>query len=493
MNADGIGVSPDSVAYIASAHSLVAGDGLSIPNGIGEPRSMTHFGPLYPALLAMFGFMGFDGVIAAKFLSALFLGALLVIVAGIVYFATPRGSVAFLFAPLLILTSEDILEVHRYAFSEPLFFVLTTLGLVAFTKYLRTKSKGALVAVIGLFGLAALARYAGLAAVPALFFGIVLFRKTKPFNRLRNAISLSLLTVLPLTFWFLRNWIITGNPTNRGFALHPITMGKLRTGLNTVSNWILPGRIAGTARDVLTAVFLVSVLLIFLYSLSKIIKNSEGIKTESRDMHLPVVLGLYILSYTAMLIITISSMDAQLSLTPRPLSPIYLLGTIALLSVFPSSFKRSAWILPGITMAGIFFVLAFNSIHAVKFVSRAHDGSMMMYAGEGWQDAAIIQQVRGLPDGIPIYSNGDDAVYFAAGKPAVRLPQKYNPFTLKFDPLYGSEIERMRTILGDGEGVIVYFNGITWRGYLPTIQELEATMPLVVEWIGDEGVIFRLE
>ena len=218
-----------------------------------------------------------------------------------------------------------------------------------------------------------------------------------------------------------------------------------------------------------------------------------GGANENRDLILPAVFGLYTLCYTAMLFATISFIDAQLSLTPRPLSPIYLLGGITLLSVLPSFFKRKAWIIPSITTAGIFFILAFNSVHAAKFVSRAHAGSMMMYAGEGWQEATIIQQVRRLTEGIPIYSNGDDAVYFVAGKPAARLPRKVDPFTLETNPMYRSEMDRMRNILADSEGVIIYFNGITWRGYLPSRQELEAALPLVVEWIGDEGVIYRLQ
>ncbi len=493
MISEGIGVSPDSVAYIASARSLVTGDGLSVPNGIDEPSPMTHFGPLYPGLLAMFGFLGLDVVIAAKFLSALFLGALLFIATGLVYYATPKGSVAFLLAPLLILASEDILEIHRYAFSEPLFFVLTSLGLFAFTKYLQVNTKEPLIGALGFLGLAALTRYAGLAVVPTLFLGLILFRKTKFLKRLLGATTISLLAAFPLAFWFLRNWIRTGNPTNRGFAFHPISVGRLRAGLATVSDWFLPGRITGNPREFLTAVVLVGVFLIFIYTLYNARKKMAGGVNENRDLILPAMFGLYILCYTAMLIVTISFIDAQLSLTPRPLSPIYLLGVITLLSVLPSSFKRSARIIPGVITAGILFILAFNSVHAVKFVSRAHAGSMMMYAGEGWQEAAIIQQVRRLPEGIPIYSNGNDAVYFVAGKPAARLPQKVDPFTLETDPSYRSEMDRMRNILADSEGVIIYFDGITWRGYLPSRQEVEAALPLVVEWIGDEGVIYRLQ
>ncbi len=493
MNTEGIGVSPDSVAYIASARSLVTGDGLSVPNGIGEPGPMTHFGPLYPGLLALFGFLGFDVVIAAKFLSAFFLGALLFIAAGLVYYATPKGSVAFLLAPLLLLASEDILEVHRYAFSEPLFFVLTSLGLFAFTRYLLVNERGPLIIALGFLGLAALTRYAGLAVVPTLFLGIILFRKTKPLKRLLSATTVSLLAALPLAVWFLRNWIRSGNPTDRGFAFHPINMERLKKGLATVSNWILPGRITGTPREVLTVIFLVGVFLIFLYTFLNARKKMARGANENRDLILPAVFGLHTLCYTAMLFVTISFIDAQLSLTPRPLSPIYLLGWISLLSVLPSSFKRKAWIIPSITTAGMLFILAFNSVHAAKLVSRAHAGSMMMYAGEGWQEAPIIQQVRRLPEGILIYSNGDDAVYFAAGKPAARLPQKVDPFTQETNPMYRSEMDRMRNILADSEGVIVYFNGITWRGYLPSRQELEAVLPLVVEWIGDQGVIYRLQ
>lgn len=492
MNREGIGVSPDSVAYIASARSLLEGEGLSIPNGIGEPTPMTHFGPLYPTLLATFGFLGLDVVEGARFLSAVFLGTLLLGVTGLVYFAAPKGSIGFFLAPLLIVASEDILEVHRYAFSEPLYFVLTALGLFLFVRFLKTNSKWALIAFLGILGLAGLTRYAGLAAIPTIFFGILLFGQSPWKREVPRSLFVSLLTGLPLALWFLRNWIVSGNPTDRGFAFHPITLERIRSGLETVSDWILPGRVAGTSREFFAAIFLAIVFVSLIYILVRTRRGFTSGIESNRELTLPTVAGLYILCNTAMLVLTISFIDAQLSLTPRTLSPIYVFGVIAFFSVFPLSFKREAWLLPGIATVGILFVLAFNGVHALKYVSRAHDGSMMMYAGEGWQEAEIIQQVRDLPKGVTIYSNGDDAMYFAASKPAARLPQKVDPFTSEVDMMYQSNLDHMRAILADRNGLIVYFYGITWRGYLPTKEELEAVLPLVVMWSGEQGVIYSL-
>lgn len=490
MNSEGIGVSPDSVAYLASARSLVAGEGLSIPDGIGEPTPMTHFGPLYPTLLGIFGYLGLDVAEVARFLSAVFLGILLLVVAGLVYFAAPNGSIGFLLAPLLILVSEDILEVHRYAFSEPPYLILTALGLFAFVRFIQTSTKWTLIASLGLLGLAGLTRYAGLASIPTIFLGLLLFRRSSWQKEFPRALFASLLTSLPVGLWFLRNWIVSGNPTDRGFAVHPISMEKIRTGLETVSNWILPGRVAGPARELLAVLFLSIVFLSLIYMVFRSRRGFTSGKESNGNLTLTAIAGLYIICYWAMLVFTISFVDAQLSLTPRPLTPIYVFGVIAFFSVLPLSFKTETWLRSGLTIAGILFVLAFNGIHALKYVSRAHDGSMMMYAGDGWQAAEIIYQVRGLPEGVPIYSNGDDAIYFAASRPAARLPQKVDPFTSQVDMMYQSNLDHMRTILADRNGLIVYFNGITWRGYLPTKEELEAALSLVVVWSGEQGVIY---
>jgi hypothetical protein len=350
-----------------------------------------------------------------------------------------------------------------------------------------------MIVALGALGLAALTRYAGLAAVPAIVLSVLLFGEGEPLKRLRRGLILSSLTVSPLLIWFLRNWVQTGNPTDRGFAYHPITMQHLQKGLQTVSNWVIPGRITGPARDGLALIIVVAALLLIFFTIIHARRRVKGSVSETPFELLPAVVGTFILSYVLILLISISFFDAQLSLSPRPLSPIYLMGVIALLPLLPLSFKRSAWILPAVVTAGIIVILVFNSVHAAKYITRAQAGSMMMYAGEGWTNAAIIEQVRSLPAGIPIYSNGEDAVYFVTGTPAARLPRHSDPFTGRTNPDFHIEMDRMLEVLTRDNGVIVYFNGITWRDYLPRRDEMEAQFPLAPLWVGEEGVIYGLQ
>ena len=89
-NSIAVGVGPDSAAYIASARSLLKGDGLSIPTGIDDPNPMTHFAPLYPSLLGLLGTTGLDLNVIAKGLNA-FLFFSTLFLTGYVVFRSSRN------------------------------------------------------------------------------------------------------------------------------------------------------------------------------------------------------------------------------------------------------------------------------------------------------------------------------------------------------------------------------------------------------------------
>src|SRR5512145_195722 len=56
---EGLGLSDDSIAYIAGARSLLAGDGYR-EAWLASNGPVTHFPPAYPASLVVLGWVGLD-------------------------------------------------------------------------------------------------------------------------------------------------------------------------------------------------------------------------------------------------------------------------------------------------------------------------------------------------------------------------------------------------------------------------------------------------
>src|SRR5215212_407867 len=66
---EGAGLSDDSIAYIAGARSMVAGDGYR-EAWLESNQPVTHFPPAFPSVLAFFGFLGLDPLHAARYVNA---------------------------------------------------------------------------------------------------------------------------------------------------------------------------------------------------------------------------------------------------------------------------------------------------------------------------------------------------------------------------------------------------------------------------------------
>ncbi|HXF77113.1 MAG TPA: hypothetical protein VNN13_13520 [Methylomirabilota bacterium] len=67
----GIGLSPDSAAYIGGARSLIEGMGFSLPTDSGTFAPIIHFPPLYSLLLGAAAIAGADPLSAARWFAAL--------------------------------------------------------------------------------------------------------------------------------------------------------------------------------------------------------------------------------------------------------------------------------------------------------------------------------------------------------------------------------------------------------------------------------------
>ncbi len=491
-NVQAVGVTPDSAIYIASAKSLLNGEGLTIPTAIDQPIPMTHFAPLYPALIALFGASGLDLNIVAKWIN-LFLFTGNVFLVGFIVWRSQRGySHLAPLASLYILVSEDILTIHSYALSDPLFLFLCILGLFLLAMYLTRPTLLTLISASGVLSLATLTRYAGIALIPTVFLSTIMIKGVKSRKNLFQAMELSFVSSLPILAWLTRNFLMSESFYNRELVYHPMASYDFRRGLDTLSGWLLPGRITGALRDGLALTILFALLILITMALFKIFRTTKDEQTWKFEQAVPLIFFVFLISYMTVLSFTILFVDAQSTFEYRLLSPALIGALIATFTTLPFHLRRVPRPIYVVLMFLFFLMITFNTVHAAKFVSKAHQGSFKMYAGDGWKEAEIIEQIQTLPEGIPIYSNGDEAIYYVTGRPAARLPEKSNPFTLRDNPDYRDEIDRMQEILVEKDGMIVYFSGITWRGYLPSREELEDLFPLSEIWSGEEGVIYTI-
>ena len=70
---NGLGLSDDSIAYIAGARSMAAGEGYR-EAWLASNQPVTHFPPAFPTVLSVFGRFGADPLRAVRWVNALLFG-----------------------------------------------------------------------------------------------------------------------------------------------------------------------------------------------------------------------------------------------------------------------------------------------------------------------------------------------------------------------------------------------------------------------------------
>jgi hypothetical protein len=142
--------------------------------------------------------------------------------------------------------------------------------------------------------------------------------------------------------------------------------------------------------------------------------------------------------------------------------------------------------------AFILFVLLSVTINGAREVAVVVDtyrnGSG--YTSRQWQNSETIAAVISLPKDMEIYSNGQDAIQFLTGRAVTNIPLVAYPGTLQLNQYFEEELQVICREVIEGEAIVVYLNGITWRWYLPTRNELESkcTMPVLARL--DDGAIY---
>ena len=488
----GVGLSPDSVAYIGAARGLLQGLGLATPLPAGQSKALVWFAPLYPTLLAAGGLLGTDPVAVARWLNVALFAATVLLSARII--ATDTGSNgAGLIGSAFLLLSFPMLMIHSMALSEPLFVFLTLCALHWLSQFARRGGTAQLVGAAVAVGLAVLCRYAGLFLIGTSMALIISDARKMARDRVRHAVAFAAVSGVFALLWWGRNWVEAGTlMARRRLALHPIGAADLIRGWHTVASWCWADP---RPRLLLVALLAIGAGVALRRRVAARVSRRDPAESSNAigDKSSPVVRTalFFVAGYAVFLVCVISFFDATVPFDDRLLSPPFAWALIAgVCSAYRvlADPRRHAWQHAAVLAVGV-WLAGVQALHSIPWLRAVHrDGQG--YAAAEWKQSAILARVRELPPTTRIFSNGDDAIYVLTGRLAERVPERLAPSTQHPNDSYAADVARLCQQLIDPPAVLVYFSSLAWRTYLVSPAEIQQHVNLQTLYAAPDGALY---
>jgi Dolichyl-phosphate-mannose-protein mannosyltransferase len=461
----GAALSDDSYFYIHAARDWLAGRGFTLT---------PHFPPMLPFLLSAVGLFGVDPLVSVRWTNAI-LFSLNIGLTGWLIYRISRSQVFSLTGALLFLASNTLIEAHSWAMSEPLYLSFSLLGLLFFSKAARSRDLISIIIAGFTFGLAAATRYIGVSLLAA--GALVLLTWHQPantFHRLRGMAAFAIAGSAPLLAWIVRNQLLTGHPTTRVLAWHPLEGSQWLDAINTVLLWIAPGRLVhgneliwmGVAATILGGWLLWKLFM----DRDSIHRNTEALFQSP----LIYVFLAYLLSYPITLILARSLFDSRIPLDGRLLSPVLSISLILLMALLARLWSGHGAAIRSAVLITCLYLLFVNGARSIEMVQSYHE-SGRGYAGERDQISETYAYLRNRPE-IPIYSNAMAGVYFWTGRDTYVIPSS-------------AGVKEMKAEMKRTGAYLVIFDSIPVELYQVSRDEL--TEGLVEQIRLSEATIYR--
>ncbi len=456
---DGPGLSDDSIAYIAGARSMAAGDGYR-EAWLASNQPVTHFPPAFSSVLAFFGMFGIDPLRAARWVNALLFG-LNAWLLGILGWRMTCSLVAGLALAGLFVSNGEMFQVHAVTMSEPLFIFLSLLSFWMFDLYFERDHHWLWLIACGTFvGVAYLTRYAGLALVTTFIVALLILHTNWKKRLVSTGIFLT--SVIPWVLgWSIRNRLVAGNATNRAFAWHLLTSENIDPGIRVFSEFFVPieswrqaiikqaGIVEGMIILVLGAVLAWIIVTGWKYVAR--LHPAEAAK-EPQEV-ISFTTGLYIFAYLASIIASMLMFDAATKFKLRILAPVLvsLLILLVVFGVWMRSKRREVVIVATLLLLSV-------SMYKQSITINTWPKHGLGYASFQWYDSKAMAFLRDLPDDVMIYTNEPGAVYLYVGRGAYVLPDRFDSATAEVRTNFEEGVASMQAYINSGTAVLVLFD-----------------------------------
>jgi len=453
----GVGVSPDSVAYMKAAAKLTEGfDYTHIPR---------YWPPGYPLYLTAIMLVVPEMTQAALYGQLLLFPVNTALIALVIWRATGENTlatqIAALVGALLFAIHPAVLLVHQYALSEALFVFFLLAGLLACLSLSERSGKAAVFfAALVVSGLP-FVRFAGMAFMPffaAYVYFVVHANSETMASRLRAALVFFLVSITPFCLYIALNLVFWGEPTNREFAYHPINAAHWSALWQVVREWFLS---PGADHTNLIPLACAALLVVWLIASRQTL--------EARRL-LVAGLALSLIGYIVFLLVSISLVDAHVPLDRRILVPGFVLVMImSALAAHAFSGDRRLWPVIGLPLALLLAGYASNAAVHVSQTQAFGLGYNSRFAAE----SALLKLAAERGEQTRVYTNAGDYLFLHTGLESRALPKLYDVHTLERNDTFVVQMATVAEEIDTGVAVIVWFSGFDYRQYYPAPPLLE--------------------
>jgi len=480
-----VGVTPDSMMYLSAADRLVEGKGLTpigyhFAPGIPSGQSLFIFPPAYPLLIASTSLLTSDRLAAAKYIHS-FLFAANVFLLGLIIYTSSRSIWPALCAIGLFQTSFPLLSIYTTALAEPLFMFFLLSTLLGFVFYIRRAHLWLLIACGCMAAGVVMTRYVGVIVLLPLV--LTIFIEGGPLReRVKRCVLVGGVALLPLVVWVIRNMLVAGSSTGRSFAFHFIGLVEARTFVNSLMLLITPYALPGLVKLLL----LTMAAILVVYSLWMGLRG----QTSPANRYIRFFSAVMVATYVIFIAAYNSFANPLVDLGPRVALPVYVFGMILVFSLIEWESRRRTLFWCVILSSVVLLVTNLRpAIHWMSYRHREGEG----FTSRAWRDSETVKFLKALPSQTVVYSNAADACYLFTNREVSRLPAKYDSTRGRVNPNFGAQMEALRDDLTNNHALVIYFDRLTWRSYLPSRNELEATYRLPVVTRFADGVVYGVE
>ncbi|MBN2554952.1 MAG: hypothetical protein JXA97_03345 [Anaerolineales bacterium] len=487
----GIGLWFDTYYYFMGADNLTAGIGFYRSIAYDNYEPITHFPPMYSCILAIISFTGFPLTSAARWLNIAAMGGTSALMTLLVYRGSGKPLLALLSCAILA-WSETMITTHVWALSEPLFFIILMAGTwVLFSGKERPNDSWSSVIAGGLlFGLLPLTRYLGISIAGAalIVMGIRCLQSTSQ-RRWQFAVF-SLLTVAPITFWFLRNLLLTGNPADTPpIILHPPDHDAWLFGADTFLSIFLPDLIR---EKIPVAVMLLlggsGAALSILALVATVWRSVRRQPKTPEHYNLRLFLSLAFLGYCTQLLYSVFFIVRITPFDLRILSPLFLTMSI-LLFLGIGRFSDADKNLKGALYLALMLFLTFECIRANNLI-RAYTADPPGFTSNAWQTSPTLAYVHSISDD-PLYTNEVEAIYLLTGRIARFIPTPLNPAADAPRADYEDWLASMRTAMRvEHARLVLFLQTEEKRQAILNLEELTSGLEIEASFL--DGEIYRM-
>lgn len=481
----GVGVTTDSVRYIAAARHLASGAGLLTHEG----GLLVRHPPLYPAVLAALDrALSVDPLTSARLVGALLMGAV-VYLAGLLMLGHLRRSPWLVFLSVALLAiAGPLFQVSTMAWSEPLFLTCALLCLLGIESYVRRGDARTLVFTAVAAALACLTRYVGGTLILTGAVCILVLGRRSPTTRWKHTSVVLLIALVPVGLWLLRNALLTGTLVGAR-SESPLTLwGNVERTFAVTLGWFAYGGAIG--RRVVAALLVGA-----LAAMAALGARGRWVRVRERLLDLAPVL-LFTVVYAVVVVAGAATVRSDVVST-RLLSPIFVPLVLFLTALVqgavapgPPRWIRKLTSVVATTLL-VVLMLAPVGLTALLVGRYAEEEGAGLNSSEwrGSETAGRLVQLQRAAPAPAIYSNEPAALYFLSGSISKRVPVKWEhqaeDGTLDLSGLVGAWPP-------EGDALLVWFHHGRHRPRWLEVHELMTIADVdVVERLGD-GMICRV-